>query len=219
MTQRQHTERDKDHTHARYQSSVAAASSRWAERPSQPARSGGWQPTPPPPGASCSPSGRRRRRRANVVHLAGTDGWVAIPAPATQTSYAFPDNLAPEGKTTYVFGFRDVTGLTATSRCRTSRARRRSARRCCRSTRTSRRSNDVQVTLTNLGLRSGPTSSTATPCTGTASSTRSRSSTACPSCRSRCRSGATSPTSTARTTRARTCTTATSRTSSTCRWA
>ena len=25
-------------------------------------------------------------------------------------SYDFPDNLAPEGKTTYVFGFRDVTG-------------------------------------------------------------------------------------------------------------
>ena len=45
------------------------------------------------------------------MHLAGTDGWVAIPAPATPVSYDFPDNLAPEGKTTYVFGFRDVTGL------------------------------------------------------------------------------------------------------------
>ena len=47
----------------------------------------------------------------NTVHLAGTDGWVAIPAPATPVSYDFPDNIAPEGKTTYVFGFRDVTGL------------------------------------------------------------------------------------------------------------
>ena len=31
----------------------------------------------------------------NVVHLAGTDGWIAVPAPATPASYDFPDNIAP----------------------------------------------------------------------------------------------------------------------------
>src|SRR3979490_1647020 len=37
----------------------------------------------------------------NVIHLAGTDGWVSLPAPASPTSYDFPDSMAPEGKTTY----------------------------------------------------------------------------------------------------------------------
>jgi FtsP/CotA-like multicopper oxidase with cupredoxin domain len=46
-----------------------------------------------------------------TLRLIVTDGWAALPAPAAQTSYDFPDTMAPEGKTTYVFGFRNVTGF------------------------------------------------------------------------------------------------------------
>lgn len=49
--------------------------------------------------------------------FAATDGWIALPAPsdpavaATLMPY-YPDALAPAPFTTYVFGFRNVTGLT-----------------------------------------------------------------------------------------------------------
>src|SRR5690349_21465392 len=47
------------------------------------------------------------------LHLAGTDGWVAMPASAPADPPFFPDTYAPNSQNTYVFGFRDVTGLTA----------------------------------------------------------------------------------------------------------
>lgn len=51
------------------------------------------------------------------IHLAGTDGWIylpgQVPIPGTTGQYYNPDNLAPSGLTTYMFGFRDVTGLSA----------------------------------------------------------------------------------------------------------
>src|SRR6476619_1610707 len=43
------------------------------------------------------------------LHLAGTDGWVSMPADAPQDLPFFPDPLAPSPFNTYVFGFRDVT--------------------------------------------------------------------------------------------------------------
>jgi FtsP/CotA-like multicopper oxidase with cupredoxin domain len=45
--------------------------------------------------------------------LAGTDGWVAMPAHAKAQPPFFPDPAAPAGAgaTTYVFGFRNVSGL------------------------------------------------------------------------------------------------------------
>lgn len=43
--------------------------------------------------------------------LGGTDGWIALPrTPAVATYH--PDTLAPDPFTTYVFGFRDLTGMT-----------------------------------------------------------------------------------------------------------
>jgi FtsP/CotA-like multicopper oxidase with cupredoxin domain len=42
--------------------------------------------------------------------MAATDGWIHLPPPAV-TPY-HPDNLAPDPFTTYIFGFRNVTGLT-----------------------------------------------------------------------------------------------------------
>jgi FtsP/CotA-like multicopper oxidase with cupredoxin domain len=45
----------------------------------------------------------------NLV-FAATDGWISLPPPAVGVYH--PDNLAPDPFTTYIFGFRDVTGQT-----------------------------------------------------------------------------------------------------------
>jgi len=156
------------------------------------------------------PSGRPQKQ----VHLAGTDGWVSMPQGAPPDLPFFPDPLAPSGFNTYVFGFRNVTGMTSTQV-----AAQRGHAQISAPMMSFDQEDDITITLTNLGCCSGRTCSTVTRCTGTASSTRSRSSTVSRSSRSRCRSGVTSRTSTARTTLAPTCTTATSKTWSTCRWA
>ena len=43
-------------------------------------------------------------------HFAATDGWIYLPG---ENLPYHPDNLAPDGLTTYVFGFRDVTSIEA----------------------------------------------------------------------------------------------------------
>lgn len=49
------------------------------------------------------------------MHLVGTDGWIylpgEVPIPGTVNQFYQPDNMAPDGLTTYMFGFRDVTGM------------------------------------------------------------------------------------------------------------
>lgn len=49
------------------------------------------------------------------LHLVGTDGWIYLPGevaiPGTTNQFYQPDNMAPDPFTTYMFGFRDVTGL------------------------------------------------------------------------------------------------------------
>lgn len=119
------------------------------------------------------------------VHLVGTDGWVGMPAAPPDPPF-FPDPLAPAPFNTYVFGFRDVTGMTSNLV-----AAQRGKAQISAPMMAFDEEDDVYLTLTNLGLRSGRTSSTATPCTGTVSSTRSRCSTACRSSHSRCRSAGT----------------------------
>src|SRR5947209_7479758 len=47
------------------------------------------------------------------LHLVGTDGWVAMPGNAPADPPFFPDSLAPAPFNTYVFGFRDVTGMSS----------------------------------------------------------------------------------------------------------
>jgi FtsP/CotA-like multicopper oxidase with cupredoxin domain len=49
------------------------------------------------------------------LFYAGTDGWMSLP-PGPPISYFHPDAYAPAPFTTYIFGFRNVTGLTATQR-------------------------------------------------------------------------------------------------------
>jgi FtsP/CotA-like multicopper oxidase with cupredoxin domain len=43
------------------------------------------------------------------LHFAATDGWIHLPPPEIPPYH--PDNLAPEGLTTYIFGFRNMTGV------------------------------------------------------------------------------------------------------------
>ncbi len=46
------------------------------------------------------------------LFLGGTDGWMHLP-PTPAIAPFHPDPLAPEGLTTYIFGFRNLTGLNA----------------------------------------------------------------------------------------------------------
>jgi FtsP/CotA-like multicopper oxidase with cupredoxin domain len=52
---------------------------------------------------------------SKALHLAATDGWIylpgSVPIPGGGGSAFTPDPLAPGGRTTYIFGFRNVTGL------------------------------------------------------------------------------------------------------------
>ncbi len=47
------------------------------------------------------------------LHFAASDGWIYLPEPAVSPYH--PDNMAPDLLTTYIFGFRDVTGIVAHS--------------------------------------------------------------------------------------------------------
>jgi FtsP/CotA-like multicopper oxidase with cupredoxin domain len=47
------------------------------------------------------------------LHFVGTDGWISLPASPAISPY-HPDDLAPAPFNTYIFGFRNVTGLDAT---------------------------------------------------------------------------------------------------------
>src|SRR3954471_20033401 len=47
-------------------------------------------------------------------HLIGSDGWISIPMGEIKNelnAVVAPDVLAPVGRTTYIFGFRDVTPI------------------------------------------------------------------------------------------------------------
>jgi FtsP/CotA-like multicopper oxidase with cupredoxin domain len=87
-------------------------------------------------GATLAPQGLRKVLRPEGVaqaqttdpypppdlFFAGTDGWISLPAsPAIYSASlggvkTHPDDLAPAGFSTYIFGFRNVTGLDDTQR-------------------------------------------------------------------------------------------------------
>ena len=82
-----------------------------------------------------------------TVHLAGTDGWVSMPQGAPADLPFFPDSLAPTDRDTYVFGFRDVTGLTAAQV-----AAQRGKAQISAPMMVFDEEDDITITLTNLGL-------------------------------------------------------------------
>ncbi len=90
-----------------------------------------------------------------TIHLAATDGWVAMPGPVQPNLKAFwPDPLAAShgtGLNLYVFGFRDVTGLTADQVTLQRGKAQISAPQLVFDEGT-----EVRVTLSNLGLSQRP---------------------------------------------------------------
>ena len=86
-----------------------------------------------------------------TIHLVGTDGWVGMPNDAPPDPPFFPDPLAPNPFNTYVFGFRDVTGLTATQV-----AAQRGKAQISAPMMSFDEEDDVYLTLTNLGLLQRP---------------------------------------------------------------
>jgi FtsP/CotA-like multicopper oxidase with cupredoxin domain len=88
---------------------------------------------------------------ATEVHLAATDGWVSMPDSAPPISPFWPDPLAPAGSNLYVFGFRNVTGFSATEITAQRGHAQISAPLLGFDQET-----DIKITLTNLGLSVRP---------------------------------------------------------------
>ena len=84
------------------------------------------------------------------VHLAATDGWVSMPETYSIPGY-FPDTLAPAPYNMYVFGFRDVTGLT-TAQMMAQRGRAQISAPVLAFD----QETQIEVALTNLGLSQRP---------------------------------------------------------------
>jgi FtsP/CotA-like multicopper oxidase with cupredoxin domain len=108
---------------------------------------GGAAQAAPPAQAPAAPALRTQKS----VHLVGTDGWVAMPDNAPADPPFFPDSLAPSPFNTYVFGFRDVTGLTATQV-----AAQRGKAQISAPMMYFDEDDDIYLTLTNLGLLQRP---------------------------------------------------------------
>ena len=85
------------------------------------------------------------------VHLAATDGWVSMPTGASPVPGYWPDTLAPSPFNMYVFGFRDVTGLT-TAQMMAQRGRAQISAPVLAFD----QETQIEVALTNLGLSQRP---------------------------------------------------------------
>lgn len=89
------------------------------------------------------------------LYLAGTDGWIFLPStPAIPPFH--PDVLAPPPFTTYIFGFRNVTGLTATQKTNQKNKAQHSAPLFWVKQFDPDNPVDFNVQLTNLGLAIRP---------------------------------------------------------------
>jgi FtsP/CotA-like multicopper oxidase with cupredoxin domain len=86
-----------------------------------------------------------------TVHLVGTDGWVSMPQGAPADPPFFPDSLAPDPFNTYVFGFRNVTGLSPTEV-----AAQRGKAQISAPMLSFDEEDDITITLSNLGLLQRP---------------------------------------------------------------
>jgi FtsP/CotA-like multicopper oxidase with cupredoxin domain len=89
------------------------------------------------------------------LYLAGTDGWMYLP-PAPAIPPFHPDNLAPSPLTTYIFGFRNITGMTATQKSNQKNKAQHSAPLFWVNQFDPAHPVDFKVQLTNLGLALRP---------------------------------------------------------------
>ena len=85
------------------------------------------------------------------LHLAATDGWASMPESAPPIAPFWPDPMAPAGTNLYVFGFRDVTGLSAADVTAQRGKAQVSAPLLAFDQET-----DIKIKLTNLGLSIRP---------------------------------------------------------------
>jgi FtsP/CotA-like multicopper oxidase with cupredoxin domain len=89
------------------------------------------------------------------LFMGGTDGWIYLPeTPAIPPFH--PDNLAPAPFTTYIFGFRNLTGMTATQRSNQKNHAQHSAPLFWVDQFDPSNPKDFKVKLTNLGLALRP---------------------------------------------------------------
>ncbi len=91
----------------------------------------------------------------NTLHLAGTDGWASMAQNAPHTAF-WPDPWAPSPYDMYIFGFRDVTGLSTSEVFAQRGLAQISAPVLAFDEYDAAKNNDVRVTLTNLGLSMRP---------------------------------------------------------------
>lgn len=89
------------------------------------------------------------------LYWGGTDGWIHLP-PTPAIPPFHPDKLAPAPFTTYIFGFRNLTGLTPTQRNAQKNRAQHSAPLFWAPQYDPAHPKDFTVTLTNLGLALRP---------------------------------------------------------------
>ncbi|MEO7132486.1 MAG: multicopper oxidase domain-containing protein [Dermatophilaceae bacterium] len=89
--------------------------------------------------------------QTRAVHLVGTDGWASMPLGSPPDLPFFPDSLAPNGLDTYIFGFRDVSGMSDAQV-----AAQRGKAQLSAPMLAFDEEDDITITLTNLGLVQRP---------------------------------------------------------------
>ena len=89
------------------------------------------------------------------LYLAGTDGWIYLP-PDPPISFYHPDNLAPAPFNTYIFGFRNITGLDANQISQQKNHAQHNAPLFWTKQFDPGNPKDFRVQLTNLGLAQRP---------------------------------------------------------------
>ena len=87
------------------------------------------------------------------LYFAGTDGWISMP-PSPPIGFYFPDDLAPAPFNTYIFGFRNITGMNDTQKAGQKMKAQHSAPLFWVDQYNG--SNEFRLQLTNLGLQMRP---------------------------------------------------------------
>jgi len=89
------------------------------------------------------------------LYWAGTDGWIYLP-PDPPVGFYFPDDYAPAPFNTYIFGFRNVTGLTTVQKNNQKNHAQHNAPLFWANQYDPAHPKDFRVQLTNLGLGQRP---------------------------------------------------------------
>jgi FtsP/CotA-like multicopper oxidase with cupredoxin domain len=102
-----------------------------------------------------SPIGVAEAQEPYDLYWAGTDGWIYLPPTPAIPPY-HPDVLAPAGLTTYIFGFRNVSGMTDVQKNNQKNKAQHSAPLFWVNQYDPANPVDFRVQLTNLGLALRP---------------------------------------------------------------